>query len=112
MALYELILAGDEDAVVPPIFLYEACNTVMQAIRRKRITEKTAEVYLRKIFDFPVEVDAVQEMPEVVLLATKHKLTMYDASYLELSKRKKLPIATFDKELAAAAKKEKLPSVC
>jgi predicted nucleic acid-binding protein len=36
-------------------------------------------------------------------LVWRYGLTAYDAAYLELAKRKGLPLATFDKELIAAA---------
>jgi len=39
-------------------------------------------------------------------LVWRYGLTAYDAAYLELAKRKGLPLATFDKELIAAAKLE------
>jgi predicted nucleic acid-binding protein len=36
-------------------------------------------------------------------LAEKHRLTVYDATYLELSLRRGLPLATFDAALRRAA---------
>ena len=36
-------------------------------------------------------------------LCDRHKLTAYDAAYLELAMRLRIPIATLDKRLAAAA---------
>jgi len=36
------------------------------------------------------------------------RLTVYDASYLELASRESLPLATLDADLAAAARKERL----
>ena len=36
-------------------------------------------------------------------LARKHKLTVYDAAYLELAKREGLPLATVDRALEKAA---------
>jgi predicted nucleic acid-binding protein len=36
-------------------------------------------------------------------MAALHQLTAYDAAYLELAIRYKLPIATFDQALAKAA---------
>jgi predicted nucleic acid-binding protein len=39
-------------------------------------------------------------------LSVRHRLTLYDAAYLELALRRKLPIATLDAELRAAAEAE------
>jgi len=36
-------------------------------------------------------------------LAIRHRLTMYDAAYLDLAKRRNLSLATLDQELRAAA---------
>jgi predicted nucleic acid-binding protein len=108
VSLYQLILEGEESAKVPSIFLYEACNVVLNAIRRKRINEKTKQDYMQLIYGFPLQVDNYQSMPDVVKFASKHGLTIYDASYLELAKRESLPLATFDNALIVAAKKEKI----
>jgi predicted nucleic acid-binding protein len=45
----------------------------------------------------------------VFSLARRHRLTFYDAAYLELAKREGLTLATFDNELIAAAKAERVP---
>jgi predicted nucleic acid-binding protein len=42
----------------------------------------------------------------VLELARKHQLTFYDAAYLELAARERLPLATLDKQLAGAARLE------
>ena len=39
-------------------------------------------------------------------LAARHRLTLYDAAYLELARRRSLPLATLDSELRAAAAAE------
>ncbi len=40
------------------------------------------------------------------MLARRHRLTIYDAAYLELALRESLPLATLDQALAAAARSE------
>ncbi|MGQ3045861.1 MAG: type II toxin-antitoxin system VapC family toxin [Niveispirillum sp.] len=42
-------------------------------------------------------------------LAAKHRLTVYDASYLALALDRGLPLATFDKEIIAAARSLSVP---
>jgi predicted nucleic acid-binding protein len=39
-------------------------------------------------------------------LARRHRLTVYDAAYLELALREALPMATLDEALASAARAE------
>ena len=42
---------------------------------------------------------------ETMSLAREHRLTAYDAAYLELAMRTGLPLATGDRKLAAAAER-------
>jgi predicted nucleic acid-binding protein len=42
------------------------------------------------------------------MLAERHRLTLYDAAYLELAQRRGLPLATLDRELRTAAGAEKV----
>ena len=44
-------------------------------------------------------------------LARRHRLTFYDAVYLELAGRKRVPLATLDVDLIAAARAERIPLV-
>ena len=46
--------------------------------------------------------------PAVLELAIKHNLIPYDACYLALALDRKLPLATFDKRLAEAARREQV----
>ena len=46
---------------------------------------------------------ALAEVVGVLDLMRRHRLTAYDATYLELAIRLRLPLATKDRELLAAA---------
>jgi predicted nucleic acid-binding protein len=46
---------------------------------------------------------------QVMGLARRHRLTVYDAAYLELALREGVALATLDGPLAAAAKAEGVP---
>ena len=48
-------------------------------------------------------------LPEVLRISQQHRLTAYDAAYLELALRRRLPLATLDKDLASAARAEAVP---
>jgi predicted nucleic acid-binding protein len=43
------------------------------------------------------------EAKAVLALSEKHSLTFYDAAYLELGRRKQLPLGTLDADLRKAA---------
>jgi predicted nucleic acid-binding protein len=63
---------------------------------------------LTEILPLPVEVEntGADSVRDAVRLAERHVLTVYDAASLELALRKQLPLATLDRQLAAAARLE------
>ena len=107
------ILDRLEDATgfVPSIWPLEVCNVLLVAERKKRISEAGSIRFIALLTELPIVVE--QEPPErmikeIFALAREHKLSSYDASYLDLAMRKGLPIATLDKNLLAAAKRSKV----
>ena len=63
--------------------------------------------YLDTIALLPIDVDqhnsSADAMTELSDLSDKYSLSVYDAGYLELALRKKIPLATLDKKLKQAA---------
>jgi predicted nucleic acid-binding protein len=91
------------DVWVPALWLLEVGNLLLSAQRRKRITADkrrelaTAAAGLRLEVDRePVTITALHE------LAARHGLSAYDAAYLELAIRRRLPLATLDEALLTA----------
>jgi len=69
----------------------------VDAVRRKRLA--------KLLQDLPITLDtesAARAWTAVSGLATKFRLTVYDACYLELAQRRTLPLATLDRSLRAA----------
>ena len=98
-------------AFVPSIWPLEVSNVLLVAERKKRIGEADSTRFIALLTELPIIVD--QESPErtimeIFSLARKHKLSSYDASYLDLAMRKGLPIATLDNSLLAAVKRSKV----
>ena len=94
------------DAVVPPFWSYEIANGLLVAERRGRQTEAETARFIELLEGLPIEPDldaAGLAFSAVIGLARAHRLTTYDAAYLELSARRGLPIATNDDDLVAAA---------
>ena len=99
---------------VPSIWPLEVCNVLLVAERKRLIGEADSTRFIALLTELPIIVE--QEPPErmikeIFALAREHKLSSYDASYLDLAMRKGLPIATLDKNLIAAAKRSKVPIV-
>ena len=96
-----------DSAIVPALWLYEVVNVTGLAVRKGRITEEKARGFLESLSDLPIDVEnptRTQMFASVRALAGQYRLTAYDASYLELALRHKLPIAAFDNALAKAAR--------
>jgi predicted nucleic acid-binding protein len=92
-------------AVVPMLWFYEVGNGLLMAYRRKRIAFDQIDGFLKRLKALPIE--AAQQTPNEVLelpgVAQKHSLTNYDAAYLALALRFRLPLATTDTDLRRAA---------
>jgi predicted nucleic acid-binding protein len=98
-------------AFVPALWRWEMANALLMVERRKRATIAEINGHLLLLRSLPIELDETayeQAWSVTFSLAQKHKLTSYDAAYLELAMRRLLPLGTLDSELAAAAKMEKV----
>ncbi len=76
------------------------------AERRGRIDSDQRQRLAGFLRDLPVTIDvetAGQAWAATSRLAAVHRLTIYDAAYLELAQRLSLPLATLDTKLRAAA---------
>ena len=96
-----------DTAVVPALWLYETVNVVALAARKGRITLPHGTQFLESLNDLPIEVDypsSTLHFKAVPPLAERHRLTGYDAAYLELALRLGLPLATLDQELIQASR--------
>jgi predicted nucleic acid-binding protein len=97
-----------DTAVAPVLWWYEVRNVLVVSERRGRLDGvKTAGV-LRLLAEFQVAIDADVEEKPLMQLARRHRLTIYDAAYLELALRRDYPLATLDAALSAAARTERV----
>jgi predicted nucleic acid-binding protein len=97
-------------AIVPNLWPLEVLNALIIAERRNRITYDEAQEFLAVIHGLDIEVEhATSDLAfsnafdDIYALARKHRLTAYDAAYLELAIRKGLPLASLDDDLKKAA---------
>jgi len=102
----------ESTAVVPPMWPLEVVNVLLVAERRKRLSKADSVRFITLLTQLPITVEQEQPermMKEILALAREHRLSSYDASYLDLAMRKGLPIATLDRGLRVAAKRTKVP---
>lgn len=100
-----------EGAEAPALWPFECENVLVQKAKRGQISEAARRAISQTLQLLNITLDAENIMPNCAAaadLALKHALSVYDAAYLELALRRRLPLATLDKKLASAAKAENI----
>ena len=98
------VVAGG--AIVPPLWRLQVANALQRAVRRRRIDRTWRDNALSELGALPIDIDRDGEAhtwTATLTLADTHDLTLYDATYLELAQRRRLPLATLDGALRNAA---------
>ncbi len=106
------LMAGE--AVAPRHWRLEVANLARMAVRRGRLFEEALNRIFADLRDLIVEIDSETDLhawTTSLELSRRHDLTVYDAAYLELASRLRLPIATSDGKLRRAASAEGVPLV-
>jgi len=104
-----LRLAQTTTVLVPPHWPVEVANVLLVAERKGRLRPENMRDLLDAIRGWSTEIDAGchdQVFAATSRLARSHRLTAYDAAYLELALRRAMPLASLDQDLREAAKRE------
>jgi predicted nucleic acid-binding protein len=91
-------------AVVPQLFHLEVANVGRTKVHRRELEESEAVELLAALESWPLEVEPVA-WRDVWTTAFASGLTVYDAAYLHLAARRRLPLLSLDGALVAAAGK-------
>lgn len=97
---------SETGAWVPALWKLEIANVLLMGTRRGRNDEAFCQATLSDLSVLPIRTDRETDKNawgSVLHLAAKHRLTTYDAAYLELALRRRLPLATLDHDLRRAA---------
>jgi predicted nucleic acid-binding protein len=92
-----------EEGVVPGLWWFEVRNILIVNERRRRIAESDTAAFLMNLSLLRLRADQSPDENAVLRLARSHRLSVYDAAYLELARREGLPLATLDGDLRKAA---------
>ena len=95
------------EAVVPLLWFAEIANGLLVAEARNLANSNKTAKFLGELAAMPIAEDSVRPrhvQREVLSLGRRYGLTAYDATYLELTLRIGVPLATFDQKLAEAAR--------
>lgn len=100
------MLAGGAAASVPFLWPIEMSNALVLAQRRGNMTLAKMTALVEEINEWPIHVDVAglhRAFHQILALARERNLSAYDAAYLELALRERLPLATLDRKLRKAA---------
>jgi len=97
-----------ETALVPGWWFIEITNVLAMTGRRGRITPTQSDAFIADLGKLGIERD--DEAPDrafthLLALCRTHRLTSYDAVYLDLAVRRNLPLATLDGDLRKSERK-------
>ncbi len=96
----------ESGATAPLLWPLEALNGLLMAERRRRLDATKRAALVGFLRDLPITLDhdtAERSWDATVHLAERFRLSVYDATYLELAHRRRLPLASLDGELRHAA---------
>lgn len=99
-------LDGGASAFAPALWPVEVANALLSLERRAKLTRAERLAALASLGELSIQVDeemARLAFTELSMLATDERLSVYDAAYLELALRLKLPLACLDGPLREAA---------
>lgn len=100
---------SESGAWVPGLWRLEVGNILEVGVRRGRHNAGFRDSTLTDLALLPIQTDSETDRHAwgaTAHLAARHRLTLYDAAYLELALRRELPLATLDRVLRNAAKAE------
>ena len=104
-AMLDRLAAGDS-LVVPALWPLEVANALIVLRRRRKLSADEARTAIEVIRELPIAIDheaAAVAFTRLVDLASKHELTVYDATYIELATRRQLPLASNDARMKQTA---------
>lgn len=94
-------------AFVPSLWPVEVANVLLAATRCRRVGVDEWPQICAHLDMLPIEINPVSASRvwgAVLDLANQHGLSVYDAMYLELAVRMRMPLATLDRALAVAGR--------
>ncbi len=105
----DILAAGIEAGfITPSLWRLEVANALRMAVRRQRCDEAFVDRSLGRLDAMSVAIDVETDFHawgKTLDLARQEGLTLYDAAYLELSMRAGASLASFDRDLVAAARR-------
>jgi len=107
-SVFEALAGEGAQACVPTTWGLEIANVIAKCEARTILPIERRTAFLAAMGAAPILCDTEtysRALTDSLELSRRYKLSAYDASYLELALRMRLPLATLDKDLQRAATK-------
>ena len=112
LGVLEAMKSEDNRAIVPVVWNLEVANVIAKAEQKGLLVEAQSEAFLEMLsgldIDIDIDVDSdtvATALSDTLQIARRYRLSAYDASYMELSLRSGMPLATLDQDLNKAARR-------
>ena len=104
-------LVVEQSALVPAIWPFEVGSVLMKKVQQRAMDATEAERALLDLYQLPIAV--VGESRGIIAtaawsLALRYRMSLYDASYVDLALQTRLPLATFDHRMRGVAEAERI----
>jgi predicted nucleic acid-binding protein len=97
---------------VPAIWPVEVASVLSRELNKKTIPLDDILRFLQRLSTFDITVaESTSDVTSIFKASREHKLTGYDASYLELAIAHGLPLASEDRDMRDAAQRAGVPLV-
>lgn len=93
---------GAVELHTPALFIFELTNILAMAERHKRISSGIKQSLFAEVASIPridAPIPGLPTIQRIADLAQRHRLTAYDATYLELAERLGATLVTLDSDL-------------
>jgi len=108
MGVLEAMKSEDNRAIVPVVWNLEVANVIAKAEQNGLLVEAQSEAFLEMLSGLDIDVDSdtvATALSDTLQIARRYRLSAYDASYMELSLRSGISLATLDQDLHKAARR-------
>jgi len=94
-----------DNALVPWVWQLEVGNALGKAVARGKVTLSRALEIWGELLLLPIRRVPLGDIAELLELAVRHHLSVYDARYLKTALDAQLPLATIEKKLRTPRKR-------
>lgn len=99
-------LADIHHALVPSLWWLELSNVMVRSERKGKLSPNESHQFTQLVRALPIQeapIAGQQILQDSLTLARQHALSSYDAAYLNLALKNRIPLATLDADLRKAA---------